>query len=116
MASARNTFRSWRSALLLLIAFLLGAAIMAAIGFLLTNIAERKSEAREYPLRIVEISPDELDPAVWGVNFPREYATFRLTENFTASTPYGGSVPYNKLERYPALLRLWAGNPFSVDY
>jgi nitrite reductase (cytochrome c-552) len=116
MASARNTFRSWRSALLLLGAFLLGAAIMAAIGFLLTNIAERKSEAREYPLRVVEISQDELDPAVWGLNFPREYATFRLTENFTASTPYGGSVPYSKLERYPVLLRLWAGNPFSVDY
>jgi nitrite reductase (cytochrome c-552) len=25
-------------------------------------------------------------------------------------------VPFNKLERYPALVRIWAGYPFSVDY
>ena len=34
----------------------------------------------------------------------------------TIETPYGGSVPYNKLEQYPTLKRIWAGYAFSVDY
>ncbi|MCC7353930.1 MAG: ammonia-forming cytochrome c nitrite reductase subunit c552 [Anaerolineae bacterium] len=89
---------------------------MAAVGLLLTNIIGRKGEEREYPLRVVEIAANELDPAVWGQNFPREYATFRKTEDSTINTPFGGSVVYSKLERYPALVRLWAGYAFSVDH
>ncbi|MGQ9490530.1 MAG: ammonia-forming cytochrome c nitrite reductase subunit c552 [Anaerolineae bacterium] len=30
-------------------------------------------------------------------------------------TPYGGSVPYDKLEKYPMLKQIWAGYAFSVD-
>ncbi len=116
MASVRSTPPGWRSLALLVVVFLAGAAIMAAIGLLLTNIVGRKSEEREYPLKIVEISDNELDPAVWGRNFPRQYATFRKTEDSTISTPYGGSVVYSKLERYPAMVRLWAGYAFSVDH
>jgi nitrite reductase (cytochrome c-552) len=100
----------------LVVAFVIGALVMAGIGALLVNIQERKSEAAQYPLRIVQISDTELDPAVWGQNFPRQYDSFIKTKIDTFSTPYGGSVPYDKLEKYPALKRIWAAMPFSVDY
>jgi nitrite reductase (cytochrome c-552) len=116
MAPARNPLRSWRSLAMLVVVFLAGAVIMAAIGLLLTNITSRKGEEREYPLKVVDIAENELDPAVWGQNFPREYASFRKTEDTTISTPFGGSVVYSKLERYPAMIRLWAGYAFSIDH
>jgi nitrite reductase (cytochrome c-552) len=31
-------------------------------------------------------------------------------------TPYGGSVVYSKLERYPAMTRIWAGYAFAIDH
>ena len=55
----------------IVLAFVAGMLIMGAIAFLLTNIQTRKAEAIEFPLKTVEIAEDELDPAVWGQNFPR---------------------------------------------
>ncbi len=98
------------------LAFVAGMVIMGAIAFLLTNIQTHKAEAIEYPLKTVKIADNELDPAVWGENFPREYDSFMKTEIDTIETPYGGSVPFNKLEKYPILKRVWAGYAFSVDY
>ncbi|MDQ1300601.1 MAG: hypothetical protein QG637_520 [Chloroflexota bacterium] len=98
------------------LAFVAGLVLMAVLAFLLTNIMSRKAEAVEYPLKVVKIEPGTLDPAVWGKNFPREYSSFMKTKDDTISTPYGGSKPINKLERFPALKRLWAGYAFSVDF
>ncbi|PJF26186.1 MAG: ammonia-forming cytochrome c nitrite reductase subunit c552 [Phototrophicales bacterium] len=80
------------------------------------NISERQQEARQYPLQVVEIAEDEIDPAVWGRNFPFHYDRFMMTQTDYGETPYGGSNPYSKLERYPAMIRLWAGYAFSVDH
>jgi nitrite reductase (cytochrome c-552) len=85
-------------------------------GMLLANITRRQVEAEQYPLQVVEIAADELDPAVWGLNFPAHYDRFMLTQNNYGATPYGGSEPYSKLERYSAMIRLWAGYAFSVDH
>ncbi len=105
-----------RSLTLIGAAFVLGLVVMAGLAALLTNIQQRKAETVEYPLRVVNIDPDELDPAVWGQNFPRQYDAFLRTEDDTISTPYGGSVPYSKLEKYPAMVRIWAGYAFSKDH
>ncbi len=91
----------------------IGVVVVAA---LLMNIDSKKEEAAVYPLRIVEIADDELDPAVWGQNFPLEYESFMKTEINAGQTPYGGSDPYDKLERYPAMKRLWAGYAFSIQH
>jgi nitrite reductase (cytochrome c-552) len=111
----RRTFPI-RSAALIGLAFIAGAIVMVGIGVLLTNIQSHKDEANEYPLKMVEIGPDEIDPAVWGKNFPREYDSFMKTQDSTISTPFGGSAPYSRLERVPAMVRIWAGYAFSVDY
>jgi len=90
--------------------------LMAAVGALLINIDTRKEEAAEFPAKLVTIDQNELDPAVWGKNFPREYNSFMKTKDDTINTPFAGSVPYSKLDRYPATRRIWAGYPFSVEY
>jgi nitrite reductase (cytochrome c-552) len=97
------------------LAFVVGLALMAAVGALLTSIQGRKQEAATTS-RVVPISATELDPAVWGKNYPREYSSFMKTQDRTIKTPYGGSDPWSKLEKFPALKRIWAAMPFSVDY
>ncbi len=86
------------------------------IGALLANITQHQTEARQYPLKLAEIGPDEIDAAVWGQNFPIHYERFMMTEMNYGGTPYGGSEPYSKLERFPAMIRLWAGYAFSKDH
>lgn len=87
-----------------------------AVAALLTNIMDRKDEEAAYPLRVVEIAEDELDPAVWGQNFPNQYDRFMMTQQDYGQTEFGGSDPYSKLERYPAMIRLWAGYAFSIEH
>jgi len=82
----------------------------------LVDIAGKKREALSWPLKVVEISKNEIDPAVWGKNFPFEYDAFVRTEIDYGETKYGGSKQIDRLERYPALRRLYAGNAFAVDY
>jgi len=107
---------SGRNIIWLVAAFVVGALVMAGLAALLVSIQGHKNEAAEYPLRVVQIADNELDPAVWGKNFPREYDSFKKTEDTTISTTYGGSIKYSKLEKDPKLVRLYAGYPFSVDY
>jgi nitrite reductase (cytochrome c-552) len=96
--------------------FVAAAALTAVVASLLVNISERKQEAAQYPFKVVEIAERDLDPAVWGRNFPFQYDSFIKTEQDYGETPYGGSTPYSKLEKYPAMVRLWAGYAFSVDH
>lgn len=100
----------------LVAAFILGGVLMIGIGALLVNITERQAEGRVPLAQISAIPENELDPAVWGVNFPSEYDSFLKMQDDTVSTAYGGSKPINKLERFPQLVQLWAGYAFSVDF
>jgi nitrite reductase (cytochrome c-552) len=97
---------------------LFALAAIATIGVvaLLMNIQGKKTEATQYPLKLVEIAEDEIDPAVWGQNFPAQYDSFQKTATNYGATTYGGSEPYSKLERTPAMKRLWAGYAFSIDH
>lgn len=98
------------------------ALAAAGVAALLVNIMERQREGRETVLRVVEIGQLEPDPAVWAQNFPRWADALRETtpeeqaRYAQLSGKYGGSTPYSKLEKNPALKRMFAGMPFSVDY
>lgn len=111
--SGKSLRRGW---LWVVLAFFAGLLIMGAVAFMLTNIQTRKAEAVEFPLKTVAIGEKELDPAVWGQNFPRQYDSFKKTEIDGNKTPYGGSDPYDKLEAYPMLKRVWAGYAFAEDF
>ncbi|MCK5146555.1 ammonia-forming cytochrome c nitrite reductase subunit c552, partial [bacterium] len=102
--------------LIYVVAFAGAGAVTVAILALLFNIQQRKAEAFQYPMNVVEIAENELDPAVWGRNFPLEYDTFIKTEIDDGKTEFGGSTPYSKLEAVPAMKRLWAGYAFAIDH
>lgn len=96
--------------------FAAAVLLTLAVASLLVNITQRKAEAALTNFITKPIDVDELDPAVWGQNFPYHYERYLLTKLSDTKTPYGGSVPYSKLETYPAMVRIWAGYSFSKDH
>ncbi|MEP0841924.1 MAG: ammonia-forming cytochrome c nitrite reductase subunit c552, partial [Phycisphaerae bacterium] len=59
------------------------AVISVVVAFgataLLVNIFEHKQEARNPFFRVVELTDETTDPAVWGKNFPLQYDGYRRT-------------------------------------
>lgn len=108
--------KSSRQRLIYALVFFGAVLVTTGTALLLTSVNQRQSEARMSPLKVVEIPEGELDPAVWGQNFPVQYEMFMRTQENYGSTPYGGSEPYSKLDRFPAMIRLWAGYAFSIDH
>jgi nitrite reductase (cytochrome c-552) len=103
---------------LLLLAVAFGSAVGAfLVAGLLTSIFERKQEAKNPYVRLVEVNEETTDPAPWGTNWPREYDAYRRTSD-TTRTQFGGSeaLPEEKIERDPWLKRMFAGYAFAIDY
>ena len=108
-----------------------GSAIATVlVTALLVNIFERKSEGKNPFYRVVEITDETDDPAVWGRNFPHQYDTYLKTTDMT-HTKYGGSeafphvptskdprdqVSQQKLDEDPRLRIMWAGYAFATDF
>jgi len=88
-----------------------------AIAALLTNIFQRKQEAKNPYVRLVEVTEETTDPTPWGMNWPRQLDGYRRTAD-VSRTRYGGSeaLPDEKIERDPWLKRLFAGYAFAIDY
>ena len=116
------------SRLLLLIAA--AAVVAAGATAMLVNIFERKQEARQPFYRVVELTDDTEDPAVWGKNFPFHYDAYRRTTDMQR-TRYGGSeamprtpsqadprsvLAQSRLEADPRLKMMWAGYAFARDF
>jgi hypothetical protein len=70
---------------------------------LLVNIFERKSEARNPYVRLVEVTEDDTDPSKWGTNWPKEYDSYKLTAQ-TTRTRFGG---HGEVKR--CLKKKWTG-------
>lgn len=114
---------------LAIVAFASFAAAILGLG-LLTNIFERKQEARNPFFRVVELSDETYDPAVWGKNFPLQYDSYLRTVD-QVRTRFGGSeaihrtptaadprsvVAQSRLEEDPRLKTMWDGYAFAVDF
>jgi nitrite reductase (cytochrome c-552) len=107
------------------------AALATIVGVaLLMNIFERKQEARNPFYRVVELTEETEDPAVWGKNFPLQYDDYRRTVD-QVRTRFGGSealprtptkadpravVSQSKIEEDPRLKAMWAGYAFAKDF
>jgi nitrite reductase (cytochrome c-552) len=101
------------------IAGLVGVSAVAGallIG-LLTNIFQRKQEAKNPYLRLVNVTEETTDPAPWGMNWPRQFDGYRRTAE-VSRTRFGGSetLPEEKIDRDPWLKRVFAGYAFAIDY
>ena len=64
-------------------------ATLAVVG-LLVNIFERKQEGQNPFYRVVELTDDTEDPAIWGRNFPQQYDAYLRTVD-QERTRFGGS-------------------------
>ena len=106
------------------------AVVIIAAVALLMNIFERKQEARNPFYRVVELTDETVDPAIWGKNFPFQYDAYRRTTDMQR-TRYGGSeamprtpsqadprslVAQSRLEADPRLNIMWAGYAFARDF
>ena len=125
----RPPVRGWSRGAVLTVAIvaMLGAAALAA---LLVNITQRKQEAQQTFFRVVEVTDETTDPAIWGKNFPMQYDAYLRTVD-QQRTRYGGSealprsptekdprstVAESRLEEDPRLKTMWAGYAFAVDF
>ncbi|WP_425616116.1 ammonia-forming cytochrome c nitrite reductase subunit c552 [Anatilimnocola sp. NA78] len=112
-----NRLKPYLGYLLVMVA----SAVLAILATsLLTNIFERKQEARQPFIRLVEVGEDDTDPAKWGTNWPKQYDSYKLTA-LTTRTRFGGhggseALPEEKIERDPWLKRMFEGYAFSIDY
>ncbi|WIK63788.1 ammonia-forming cytochrome c nitrite reductase subunit c552 [Gleimia hominis] len=119
-----------RRILVLSVAIVVTALITMSITALLINILERKNEGSDKFTKVVELTEDTVDPAVWGQNFPIQYEQTLKTKEMTP-TVYGGStkvahkptdkdprtfVSSSRVEEDPRLKVMWDGYPFAVDY
>jgi len=107
------------------------AAVGAVVGMLvLVSVIEHKQEAKNPFFRVVELTEETEDPAIWGKNFPLQYDDYRRTADMTR-TRYGGSdalphtpttndprtaVSQSKIEEDPRLKTMWAGYAFAIDF
>jgi nitrite reductase (cytochrome c-552) len=106
------------------------ALLTAGVLALLMSIMEHKQEAKNPFFRVVELTDDTEDPAVWGKNFPLQYDGYLRTADM-ARTKYGGSdamphtpttndprtvVSQSKIEEDPRLKKMWAGYAFAIDF
>ena len=79
---------------------MLGAAALAA---LLVNITQRKQEAQQTFFRVVEVTDETTDPAVWGKNFPMQYdAYLRTVTSSGRATAVARHCPARRLRKIPA--------------
>src|SRR5262249_47605665 len=111
---------------------IVGVAVLATVVgvALLMNIFERKQEARNPFYRVVELTDDTEDPAMWGKNFPLQYDDYKRTTD-QVRTHFGGSealprtptqadprsvVSQSRLEEDSRLRVMWAGYAFAKDF
>ena len=129
-ANSGKSTREWGRNRMLIGTVVLTALVTVGVAALLVNIFERKQEARTPFARVVEITDDTTDPAVWGENFPLQYDSYKRTVD-QVRTRYGGSeaiplappnagkqvvVTQSKIDEDPRLKTMWAGYAFSVEF
>ena len=127
---SRNMERGASQLRLIVVTALVTALVAIGVLFLLVNIFEHKQEARNPFYRVVEITDETEDPAIWGKNFPLQYDGYQRTVD-QVRTRFGGSeavprtptqadprsvVAQSRLEEDPRLKAMWAGYAFSKDF
>src|SRR4026207_1492222 len=88
----RGSSGSARGSLMIALGFLGVAGLTLRRPALLTNIFERKQEARQPFVRVAEVTEETMDPKVWAQNWPYEYDSYLKTA-LPTTTKYGGRGP-----------------------
>ena len=139
---AENTKRSPLGWILLLVAMV----VIFVLGLLASSITEKRAEIastfnnkrvdiksakptfaptddpkdawKEHDKKKVKFSSDAIEGRndVWGANYPREYDTWKKTQDTTFQSKYLGNAPEDVLLERPNMVILWAGYAFARDY
>ncbi|BDD11429.1 cytochrome c-552 (plasmid) [Fulvitalea axinellae] len=96
--------------------FLGTMGIVFVLGLFASEVTERRAEATVAYAPNREI--DQFDPrnSVWGKAYPREYESWKATEDTTFKSKHMSSAREDMLEKNPNLVILWAGYGFSKEY
>lgn len=87
------------------------------LGLLAASITERRAEiVTLFANKKVEIKGINPHSEEWGVNYPREYNTWKMTRNMDFKSKHLGNMPQDVLEARPEMVVLWAGYAFSREY
>lgn len=129
--AARKGNRGARIAAFWLAAVVFGAGTVLAMT-LYGNITRRKWEAKTTTVRIVPLTEETVDPAVWGQNYPRQYdgfiktndnakARFRWSDGRPPEEMADAGDPHHskaesKLLADPRLKIIFNGYAFAIDY
>jgi nitrite reductase (cytochrome c-552) len=106
-----NTSFPWIGYLFFLVV-LVGVFVL---GVLVVSITERRAESVKRNV-IHEIKPAEMEASVWGQNYPRQYDSWKNTQDVSFLTKHGGGRARDYLRATPEYVVLFAGYGFSKDY
>ncbi len=91
--------------------------VVFMIGLFAASVTERRAEiASIFNNRRVEINEFESRSEIWGINYPREYETWKRTANMDFKSKHMGNMKEDILESRPEMVVLWAGYAFAMDY
>ncbi|MDR0882390.1 MAG: ammonia-forming cytochrome c nitrite reductase [Candidatus Adiutrix sp.] len=87
------------------------------LGLLAASITTRRAEiASIYNNQKVEITGLNPHSDQWGLNYPREYETWKKTQEMDFKSKHLGNQPEDVLASRPNMVVLWAGYAFARDY
>ena len=111
-----SSTRVWSWAFLTVLVVM--AVVAGLLAGLLLNIFQRKEEAKNPFLKLVNVSEETTDPRPWGANWPREFEQYQRTVEPSRTNYGGGDAPVakEKAETFPWLTRMFAGYAFALDY
>lgn len=97
------------------LSFLAAMAAVFVLGTLFASVLERRQESKIQP-PLQPVGAFETDSAKWGVNWPREYSSYKMMADDSTRTKYGGSFPRDYLEETPANVIMFSGYGFAREY
>lgn len=111
--NAKRKLKPWQSW-----AIFGGAMVVVfCLGLLAASVTERRAEiASIYANKKDQLAPLEARNEAFKGNYPREYETWRRTEDTTFRSEFNGSQALDVLEQRPNMVVLWAGYAFSREY
>ena len=98
--------------------FAVTMGVVFLLGLLAASITERRAEIVTLynNNKKVEISGIESRNEQWGLNYPREFDTWKRTQAMDFKSKHLGNTPEDVLQSRPEMVVLWAGYAFSRDY
>ncbi|MCL2745193.1 MAG: ammonia-forming cytochrome c nitrite reductase subunit c552 [Planctomycetaceae bacterium] len=85
------------------------------LGMMIVSVNERRTESVKRNM-LFDIKPEEMDAAAWGRSFPRQYESWKRTQDTSFRSKHGGSAYRDYLKAAPEYVVLFAGYGFSKEY